>query len=66
METCYHWIFLLWAYPGLVYRLFKTFSHSNIIYNFNNKKRRWCAWDLNPGPQYGRRRPNHANFLPLL
>ena len=30
--------------------LFSSFSH----YNFNNtnwKKRRWCAWDLNPRPQ---------------
>ena len=36
--------------------LFLSFSH----YNFNNrKKHRWCAWDLNPGPQDGRRRRNH-------
>ena len=23
-------------------------------------KHRWCAWDLNPGPQDGRRRRNHG------
>ena len=31
-------------------------------YKFNKtkwKKRRWCAWDLNPGPQDGRCRWNH-------
>ena len=39
--------------------LFLSFSR----YNFNNsnwKKRRWCAWDSNPGPQDGRRRQNHG------
>ena len=24
------------------------------------KKRRWCAWDSNPGQQDGRRRRNHG------
>ena len=24
------------------------------------KKSRWCAWDLNPGPQDGRHRRNHG------
>ena len=24
------------------------------------KKHRWCAWDLNPGPQDGRHRRNHG------
>ena len=37
--------------------LFLFFSHYN--FNTNWKKRRWCAWDSNPGPQYGRRRQNH-------
>ena len=38
--------------------LFSVFS----CYNFNTnwKKRRWCAWDLNPGSQDGRRRRNHG------
>ena len=38
--------------------LFSFFS----CYNFNTnwKKCRWCAWDLIPGPQDGRRRWNHA------
>ena len=37
--------------------LFSLFSR----YNFNNwKKRRWSAWDSNPGPQDGRRRWNHG------
>ena len=39
--------------------LFSLFSQ----YNFNNtywKKRRWCGWDLNPGPQDGRRRQNYG------
>ena len=36
--------------------LFSFFSYN---FNTNWKKRRWCAWDLNPGPQDGRRRRNH-------
>ena len=24
---------------------------------------RWCAWDLNPGPQNGRRRQNHGAMV---
>ena len=41
--------------------LFSFFSYSNN--NFNNvnwRKRRWCAWDSNPGPQDGRQRRNHG------
>ena len=48
----------LWVNPGL-YWLFPSFSR----YKFNNtnwKKRRWCAWDSNPGPQDGRLRRNHG------
>ena len=44
-----------------LFRLFSSFSHSN--YNVNNpkwKKRRWCAWDSNPGLHDGRRRQNHG------
>ena len=37
--------------------LFLSFSRYN--FNTNWKKCRWCAWDLNPGPQDGRRRRNH-------
>ena len=38
--------------------LFLLFS----CYNFNTnwKKHRWCAWDLNPGPQDGSCRRNHG------
>ena len=46
-----------------LFRLFSSFYHSNIDYNFNNtywKKHRWCAWDSNPVPQDGRRRWNHG------
>ena len=40
--------------------LFSFFSNSNDnLNNTNWKKRRWCAWDSNPGPQDGRRRWNH-------
>ena len=38
--------------------LFSFFSRYN--FNINWKKRRWCAWDSNPGPQDGRRRWNHG------
>ena len=38
--------------------------------NFDYKKRRWCAWDSNPGQQDGRRRamaaPRKGTFLLLL
>ena len=46
--------FLKWASPTS----FSYFSN----YNFNNEswnKRRWCAWDSNPGPQDGRHKQNH-------
>ena len=26
----------------------------------------WCAWDLNPGPQNGRRRRNHGAMVATL
>ena len=29
-------------------------------FNYKLKKHRWSAWDLNPGPQDGRRRQNHG------
>ena len=32
--------------------LFSSISRHN--FNTNRKKRRWCAWDSNPGPQDGR------------
>ena len=54
-----------------LFRLFSSFSHSNINYNFNNlnwKKHRLCAWDSNPGLQDGRCRRNSramATALPL-
>ena len=45
------WSFrFFWKYA--LFRLFSSFSHSNInhSFNFNNinwRKLRWCAWDLN-------------------
>ena len=33
---------------------------------FFSKKRRWSAWDLNPGPQNGRRRRNHRAMAATL
>ena len=41
--------------------LFSFFSHYN--FNTNWKKRRWCAWDLNLGPQDGRRKQNHGAMM---
>ena len=38
-------------------------------YNFNNtnwKKRRWCAWDSNPGPQDGRCRRKQGAMAATL
>ena len=47
-----------------------TFQFKWQIYNLNNinwKKRRWCAWDSNPGRQDGRRRQIHwAIAAPLV
>ena len=53
------WFFLKNGPIPASFCFFPLFSH----YNFNNtnwKTRRWCAWDLNPGPQDGRRRWNHG------
>ena len=49
------------ANPGLFLFIFVIFH-----YNFNTtnwKKRRWCAWDSNPGAQYGRHRWNHGAMV---
>ena len=55
-----------------LFRLFSPFSQSNNNYNigfsfnFNNingRKRRWFAWDSNPGREDGRRRRNHGHIL---
>ena len=44
-----------------LFPLFSSFYHSNInFHNTNRKKRRWCAWDLNPGLQDGRHRRNQG------
>ena len=32
----------------------------SLQFQYKLKKHRWCAWDLNPGPQDGRRRRNHG------
>ena len=37
---------------------FSSLPHHKSITNW--KKRRWSAWDSNPGPQNGRRRRNHG------
>ena len=43
-----------------LFRLFLSFPDSNINFNNTNwKKSRWCAWDLNLGPQDGVHRHNH-------
>ena len=56
--------FFKWANPGLFLFIFVlfTFQFKWQIYNLNNKnwkKRRWCAWDSNPGWHDGRRRRIH-------
>ena len=53
-----------WPKPGLFLFIFVlfTFQFKWPIYNLNkinSKKHRWCAWDLNPGQQDGRRRQIH-------
>ena len=44
--------------------VFSSFSRYN--FNTNWKKRRWCAWNSNPGPQDGRRRQNHGAMADTL
>ena len=44
--------------------LFSFFSQYN--FNTNWKKRRWCPWDLNLGPQDGRHRWNHKAMAATL
>ena len=40
------------AKPGLFLFIFVLFSAQwQIQYKFDYKKRRWCAWDSNPGRQ---------------
>ena len=59
--VCFLKIFLNIPIPAS-FCLFSSFSH----YNFNNtiwKKCRWCAWDLNPGPQDARRRWNQRAIV---
>ena len=53
--------FKKWANPGLFSLLFSSFSHYNLN-KTNRKKRRWCAWDLNPGLHDGRHRWNHGDM----
>ena len=48
--------FKKWAKPGL-FSFILSFSHYNLN-NTNWKKRRWFAWDTNPGPQDGWHRRN--------
>ena len=44
------------ANPGLFLFIFVLFSLITISIIQIEKKRRWCAWDSNPGPQDGRHR----------
>ena len=48
--------FKKWANHGLFLFIFDLF----LQFQYKLKKRRWCAWDSNPGPQDGRRRRNHG------
>ena len=53
-----------WANPGLFLSIFVLFTFQfkwqiYNLYNINWKKHSWCAWDLNPGWQDGRRRRIH-------
>ena len=41
---------------------YKYFCIHFTLFIFFKKKRRWCAWDSNSGPQGGRRRRNHGAF----
>ena len=48
--------------PLFDYFVLITFNFNWQIYSLNYlkwKKRKWCAWDLNPGWQVGRRRQIH-------
>ena len=46
---------------------FRLSTCRNLNSNWNWKKCRWCAWDLNPGRQEGRRRQIHwATAAPHL
>ena len=36
------------------------------LFNYKLKKLRWCAWDLHPEPQDGRRRQNHGAMATAL
>ena len=61
MKTCPCYMALKCFLNGPIPTPFCLFS-SVSLYNSNDtkwKKRRWCAWDSNPGPQDGRRRQNH-------
>ena len=52
-------IFKKWAKPSLF--LFSSLSNHNDNYStiFDYKKRRWSAWDMNPGRQDGMHRQIH-------
>ena len=53
-------LFFKWAKPASFLFIFVLFSTQwQYSTKFDYKKRRWCAWDSNPGRQNGRRRRIH-------
>ena len=62
-------ISLKWAPSQPLFHLFSSFSHFNNNLNFNvinRRKQRWFAWDLNPGPQDGKRRWTYEAMVATL
>ena len=56
--------FFKWANPGPFLVYFRLF-HMTQINLLNWKKRRWCAWDSNPGREDGRCRQIHWAMVAL-
>ena len=61
-------IFLIWANPGHFFSVIYSFQYQ-IQFQFQHyklKKRRCCARDMNPGPQYRRCIWNHRAMAAVL
>ena len=58
-RSSYHKKNLNWPIPASFLFIFVLFL---LQFQYKLKKRRWCAWDSNPGPQDGRHRRNHGGM----
>ena len=62
-----HWLVGLFLKKGPIPASFSVYFRLFNMLQFKLKKRRWCAWESNPGRQDGRRKRIHwATAAPLV